>query len=402
MGFKLEKYEFYTLAAFLLCFIIAFLTFMNTNSLKNDYDTDTLKQKLVCYYNLPHINQSLQPQRLDPFLCTHIIVGFLEINNNSIIIEERDIHVYETVVKLKQINKNLKVMLSVGGNREDSEFSAMIKNHANRKEFIGSLKNILRKYKLDGVDLDWEFPGLNPGSDGMFNNRERQHFSQLLREIRMEYVREKRDYILSTAVAAPRTIVDISYDVLELNKYVDFVNVMTYDFHFYSKFTPFTGLNAPLYASSNDILYWSTLNINFTINYWLNSGMQKEKIMVGLPTYGHSFTLLNPLNNKIQSPASGYGRLGENGFVTYPEVNWFIRHNIFVDLQFDKTSCSPYVSGGNEWISFENTRSIECKSKYIKDNKFGGAMIYSLNSDDFQANANTFPLTKIVKQILKL
>lgn len=58
----------------------------------------------------------------------------------------------------------------------------------------------------------------------------------------MEYVREKRDYILSTAVAAPRTIVDISYDVLELNKYVDFVNVMTYDFHFYSKFTPFTGL----------------------------------------------------------------------------------------------------------------------------------------------------------------
>lgn len=89
---------------------------MNTNSLKNDYDTgktlklhnliytivlsnilnlfvDTLKQKLVCYYNLPHINQSLQPQRLDPFLCTHIIVGFLEINNNSIIIEERDIHV---------------------------------------------------------------------------------------------------------------------------------------------------------------------------------------------------------------------------------------------------------------------------------------------------------------------
>lgn len=136
--------------------------------------------------------------------------------------------------------------------------------------------------------------------------------------------------------------------------------------------------------------------------------------------------MLNPLNNKIQSPASGYGRLGENGFVTYPEVNWFIRHNIFVDLQFDETSCSPYVSGGNEWISFENTRSIECKvsllninyytiviiliikiiilfkSKYIKDNKFGGAMIYSLNSDDFQANANTFPLTKIVKQILKL
>lgn len=107
--------------------------------------------------------------------------------------------------------------------------------------FIGSLKEILQKHGLDGVDLDWEFPGFNAERKSVKKNRERQHFSQLLREIRLEFIRERRGFVLSVAVAAPKTIVDISYDVSELNKYVDFINVMTYDFHFYSKLTPFTG-----------------------------------------------------------------------------------------------------------------------------------------------------------------
>lgn len=109
----------------------------------------------------------------------------------------------------------------------------MIKNHANRKIFIQSIKSTLEKYHLDGVDLDWEFPSSF--------NKERMHFSQLLHEIRREYEREHRTYLLTVAVAAPQTLIDYSYDVEEINSYTDYVNIMTYDYHLYTHQTPYTG-----------------------------------------------------------------------------------------------------------------------------------------------------------------
>ena len=64
---------------------------------------------------------------------------------------------------------------------------------------------------------------------------------------------------------------------------------------------------------------------------------------------------------------------------------------------------------GTEWISFENEHSLECKVKFIKSNNYGGAMVFSLNTDDTTStcltnighNGNTkFPLVQKVKSIL--
>lgn len=101
---------------------------------------------------------------------------------------------FEQTKQLKQHNKDLKVLIWVGG-FDAGGFPEMVRTHANRKLFIQSLKEYLEMYCLDGVDLDWEFPSSH--------NRERQHFSQLLHEIRREYQREHRTYLLSVAVAAP-------------------------------------------------------------------------------------------------------------------------------------------------------------------------------------------------------
>lgn len=65
---------------------------------------------------------------------------------------------------------------------------------------------------------------------------------------------------------------------------------MSYDYHFFSNLTPFTGFNAPLSRSSLDNGIFASLNINDTINYYVDKGMDKNKINVGLPTYGHTFT----------------------------------------------------------------------------------------------------------------
>ncbi|XP_062538315.1 chitinase-like protein 3 [Armigeres subalbatus] len=341
-------------------------------------------RKIVCYYTTPSMSSAnrhgsrlrdgLFPEDIDPHLCTHLNVGIVAIVNGTLFIDEDLKVVFNRTKQLKKANKDLKVLLWVGGGGQGG-FSEMVVNHATRKLFIQSLKATLEQYQLDGVDLDWEFPG------SCCKNR--MHFSQLLHEIRREYQREHRTYILSVAVAAPAIIAYMSYDVREINSYADYVNIMTYDYHFYSPDTPQTGLNAPLFRRPDEHSIFGTMNINTSVHYWLSQGLEKSKIIIGLPTYGHSFQLLNAFNTRIGAPATSYGRTGMIGYASYSEICWFRRHNIYVHQVYDVDSCSPYLYAGTEWISYEDERSLECKANWIKANGFGGAMIFSLNTDDF-------------------
>lgn len=122
----------------------------------------------------------------------------------------------------------------------------------------------------------------------------------------------------------------------------------------------------------------------------------------------YNFRLVNAFNTKIGSPASGNGRVGQFGFVTYSDVCWFKRNNFFVNERFDEESCSPYIYAGTEWISYENERSIACKTEYVKSNGFGGVMIFSLNTDDYSSYCYDkptggnlkFPLVRKINSIL--
>jgi chitinase len=93
-------------------------------------------------------------------------------------------------------------------------------------------------------------------------------------------------------------------------------------------------------------------------------------------------------------------------------VCWFANHNIYVTKVYDDQACSPYLFSGTEWISYDDDRSLECKTKFIKDNQYGGAMIFSLNCDDFNSHCdrhdkndkgdknNNFPLANKIRSIL--
>lgn len=360
-----------------------------------------------CYYSTPppRAVRALLPADIHPHLCTHINVAFARVHNKQIQLDDAQYDILREIVKLKLINPELKILLSVGGAGGDGGFSDMVADHASRKIFIKSIKSILRNYTLDGIDLDWEFPGIH-GDSGV-GKRERQHFSQLLREIRVEYEREKRDYLLTAAVASPETIVDVSYDVDQLNLYLDFVNIMTYDFHYFTKFTPFTGLNSPLYARREEQLYMATLNINYTVQMYKEKGLHSDKIVVGIPTYGHTFSLINSDNTAVGSPASGFGSLGDSGFVNYPDVCAFLKNNSDASVKQDDDAKVPYVYKGTEWVSFDTPQSVRDKATFIKEQDLRGAMIYSLNADDYEGvcgkeigNKVKFPLAQSIKNTL--
>lgn len=376
------------------------------NHWAEDNEIDS-KKVLSCYYNTPDPQEKdqLLPSSIHPFLCTHINIAFARVVNKKVYLDDSQYQTIKEVLKLKEQNPELKVLLSVGGAGSYDGFSDMVVNHASRKVFIRSIKEILRNHSLDGIDLDWEFPAMSLSSNQ--NHRERQHFSQLLREIRMEYIREKRNYLLTMAAAAPQTIVDVSYDVDQINAYVDYANIMTYDFHYYTNVTPFTGYNSPLYARSTEQLFLATLNVNYTVHLYMSKGLDSRKIVVGIPTYGHSFRLVNADNSNVGSPASGYGSLGARGFVNFPDICTFLNESKDeTTVKFDESARVPYLYRGQEWVSFDYPQSVMDKASYIMDNDLRGAMVYSLNADDYQGlcgegrQGNTkFPLLQEVNNI---
>lgn len=149
-------------------------------------------------------------------------------------------------------------------------------------------------------------------------------------------------------------------NILVFFRYVDYVNLMSYDYHFYTKLTPFTGINSPLYASSVEHGYFTTLNINYSANYWISKGMGREKIVIGLPTYGHTYQLMNIDNNGINAPARGYGNLGNNGFATFSDTCWFLTNNR-ITPNFDQDYKSPFATKDREWISYDDQTSLTFK-----------------------------------------
>ncbi|CAG9767718.1 unnamed protein product [Ceutorhynchus assimilis] len=364
-----------------------------------DYTPEKLK--LICYYNFPSNDFSLKINEIDPNLCTHLNLAFASVVNHSIYLDEEHLGYLTNIIPLKEKNQYLKILLSIGGAGNNNGYPEMVKNHTNRKTFIQSVLNYVKDYKIDGVDLDWEFPGENSA-----DHYQKMHFTQLLSEIRKTINKQpKYKFLLTVAVAAPNEIIDVAYDVSYMNEYVDFINLMSYDYHYYTKITPFTGINSPLYQASNEKFYLSTLNINYSSHYWNYLGMDKSKIVVGLPTYGHTFKLTNSENHGLYAPALGFGHLGSLGFASYSTICTFLQGNHISPI-FDMDTFSPYAVKYYEWISFDDQQSLTYKAEYIKSNNFGGAMVYSLNADDYKGDCDMgtssgikFPLITAIKNV---
>ncbi|XP_075222598.1 chitinase-3-like protein 2 isoform X2 [Lycorma delicatula] len=356
--------------------------------------------KLVCYYSLPvngSTEEQLLPEFIDPLLCTHIIVAFAFIANGTLQPGSiSDFEVYKQVVDMKKQNPSLKIMLSIQCFSNNGEFAYVVETKISRERFIKSVLKTLNDFSFDGIDIDWEFP-VWPGSD----KRQLTDFMKFLKELKTALKSGNNEFLISVAVAAPGTIIDKAYDIKEMAEYVDFVNLMSYDYHYYASYLPVTGPNAPLYPRHSEHGFFTTLNTNWSASYWLSKGMPLNKIIIGLPTYGHSYTLLNEENTGWDAPATGLGQMGEDGFVQFPDICQFLKRE-GTKVVFDDEHKVPYTYNGKEWISYDDEQSLGIKAQFVKTKGYGGVMVYALNDDDFKAScASTyFPLIRNVRYIL--
>lgn len=133
---------------------------------------------------------------------------------------------------------------------------------------------------------------------------------------------KKPRLLLTAAVPVGPDNIKAGYDVPAVASYLDFINLMAYDFH--GKWERETGHNAPLYSPSSDSEWRKQLSVDNAAKMWVRLGAPKEKLIIGMPTYGRSFTLSNTAKYKVNSPAGAGGKAGEytkeSGFLAYYEV----------------------------------------------------------------------------------
>ncbi|XP_004685323.1 PREDICTED: chitinase-3-like protein 1 [Condylura cristata] len=358
--------------------------------------------KLVCYYTswaqYRKGEGSCFPDAVDPFLCTHVIYSFANISNNELDTWEwDDVTLYSTLNALRNRNPNLKTLLSVGGWSFGSErFSKIASNAQSRRTFIKSVPAFLRAHGFDGLDLSWLYPG----------RRDKQPFTTLVKEMKAEFMQEalsgSERLLLSAAVSAGRVAIDSGYDIAQISQHLDFINLLTYDFH--GAWSQTTGHPSPLFRGQEDAQSDRFNNVDYAVGYLLRLGAPTSKLVMGIPTFGRSFTLASSKTD-VGAPTSGPGIPGrftkEEGMLAYYEICDFLQGATVHRLLGQQV---PYATKGNQWVGYEDKESVKTKVQYLKNRQLAGAMVWALDLDDFPGTfcgqGLRFPLTGTIKDAL--
>ncbi len=338
----------------------------------------------------PNADGSISP--FDPGLDKRLLLGEVTSSAPSGYLSSRSLgnrswHFPGTSLVELAHERGVKVLISVGGWTLSEHFSAISANPEKRRRFAQSCNQLIRTYGIDGIDLDWEYPGYqaNGGSPG-----DRHNFTLLLEAIRdsldaLTLENSKRLLLTSAFGVSPERMADIEWSAV--TPLLDFINLMTYDF--YGRDFAKTNHHAPLYAPATGIKGYDTHSV---VHHLMERyGVPPEKINIGIPFYGKSMCTGGAAELHARSKKSPDSATFPEDAGTPMFYNILARRNKF-DYNWDERSQSPWLRGRGSlhtFVSFDDERSIAQKARYVLDHRLAGVIVWDITGDYVETSSGS-------------
>jgi chitinase len=322
-------------------------------------------------------DELIVPSEIAADKLTHINYAFADIKDGRVVEGfARDAENFKLLTELRRQHPHLQILISVGGWTWSGNFSDAALTAESRHRFTDSAIEFVRRYDLDGVDVDWEYPGLR-GNDNVHRLEDRENFTAMMRELRQALDAEgrarSRRYLLTFAAGAfPDFIGHTEMD--KVQAVIDFVNLMTYDFR---TSDPIAGHHANLYLHPADE---QKRSVDSAVRDFIAAGVPPAKIVVGVPFYGRAWADIKGDGTGLYQPGS---RPTERIETKYgPMSTTLIDRGGFVRI-WDAQAQAPYLwnKETRTFISYEDPESLRLKGAYILERGLGGAMFWEYYND---------------------
>ncbi|TIC44808.1 glycoside hydrolase [Wallemia mellicola] len=331
-----------------------------------------------------------------------------------------------------------KVELSIGGWTGSEPFSEAVSTDANREKLATAIVNAQKKWNLDGIDLDWEYPGL-PGAGNPHTGSDSANYLKFLKVLKPQL---PSGVTLSAATAVypfagpdGKPLADVS----GFGEVFDHILIMNYDVF---NAAPAPGPNAALKDTCGSSKPGA--NAEDSIKAWNEAGMPLEKIYLGVPAYGYLHessakalvarqtptvpgaddtnngqpTTPNndqpatPTNGQPAAPTDGQPATPTNGAspVTIKNADGTtakgqVDFDAIVDSgalkrvsatqfdaaggwtrKWDECSSTPFLYSGSQVLSYDDPESFKLKAQLAKDMGIGGMGGWTLIGDTNQGD----------------
>ena len=294
---------------------------------------------------------------------------------------------FNQLKKLKAMYPNIRVIISIGGWSDSDKFSDAALPE-NRVAFVSSCVDMFISGKFDpengvvdadvfdGIDIDWEYPGTCGATCNARPDEDPENFTALLAEFRNQLDAFNQNLLLTAATPAS----EYYYSLIELEKihqYLDWINLMAYDFHGSWEQNGPTNHHANLYTSESDPsnLFMSA---DTSVQGYLDAGVPAGKINLGLPFYGKGWASVPDTNDGLYQPA---GRIPRGTWEKGSEDYKTLKNKGYPSFWDDKAE-AHWIYNGNIFWTYDNEDSISAKMAYISEYELGGVMFWELSGDD--------------------
>lgn len=286
---------------------------------------------------------------------------------------------WKEIARVQKQFPKMRIHVSIGGWGAD-QFSSVAASPLKRATFIKEAISLVKSKKLDGIDIDWEYPvGPDWGEEIPHSPEDGDNFILLLSELRSELTelgkKTGKQYLISIAAPGSTWYVQ-KIDVVKIASLVDSIKLMTYDY--YGGWSGTTGHHANLFNNPADPAWggWSTAQ---TVDTYLAAGVPASKLVVGVAFYGRAW------KGVADADVHGlYQKFTESAYpdgLSWPDLKKFIAAGSGYTRYWDDVAKAPYLYNGDTFITYTDVQEIAEIGSYAKQKGLGGVMTWEYGHD---------------------